>query len=339
MLKIDPEKIPAGVEKCSPFSARRITHAFHDIDGTHSLIREWVPVMTLVTGFTARYGMAQGQTIEEKAKNIARHQPEEFPEGNRFAVESAGLSALTQMEWALRRAGENGLYSLAGSSEKINSAIISAIWNGDEEFENFGESADFRKQLAADASMLFKVYELLLLEMGRNRNLADARISPDKWRVKGSIEFLKYLHDNGVKNYFVTGAVVEYASDGTPQGTMAEEIEALGLLPVKNDIVTKLAGSTWQEKLPKEKIMMEICRKENIDPSQLLIIGDGRSEIAAGVAMGAVTMSRLDTNAARARDIHKTLGTNIIVSEYDMDDIAKFIYPLAEQADDPLQHG
>ncbi len=338
MLKIDPEKIPAGIEKCSPFSARRITHAFHDIDGTHSLIREWVPVMTLVTGFTARNGMAKGETIEEKAENIARHLPEEFPEGKSFAIESAGLSALTQMEWALRRAGENGLYPLDGSSPEINSTIVSAIWNGKEEFENYGESAGFCKKLAADASMLFKVYELLLLKMGRDRNLADARINPDKWRVKGSIEFLKFLHDNGVKNYFITGAVVEYASDGTPQGTMVEEIATLGLMPAGNGIVTKLAGSTWKEKLPKEKIMMEICRKENIAPAQLLIVGDGRSEIAAGVAMGALAMSRLDENSLRAREIHKALGTHLIVSKYDMDELAKFMIP-AEQADDPLQHG
>jgi len=327
MLDIDPGKIPAGVEKCSSFSLRRITHAFHDIDGTHSLIREWVPVMTLVTGFTARYGMAEGNSAAEKAAVIARFSPEDFPEGNRFAIESAGLSALTQMEWALRRAGENGLYPLEGSSPETNSAVVSAIWGGDEEFENYGESHAFRRKLAEDASILFKAYELLLLAMGRDRNLADAKINPDKWRVPGSVEFLKFLHDHGVKNYFVTGAVVEYASDGMPQGTMAEEIAALGLTPAEDGIVTRLAGSTWREKLPKEKIMLDICRKEGIEPSQLLIVGDGRSEIAAAAAMGALAMSRLDENSLRAREIHKALGTHLIVSKYDMDELAKFMIP------------
>ena len=30
------------------FEERTIKYAFHDIDGTHSLIREWPPVMSVV---------------------------------------------------------------------------------------------------------------------------------------------------------------------------------------------------------------------------------------------------------------------------------------------------
>ena len=108
---------------------------------------------------------------------------------------------------------------------------------------------------------------------------------------------------------------------------MAEEIAALGLTPAEDGIVTRLAGSTWREKLPKEKIMLDICRKEGIEPSQLLIVGDGRSEIAAAAAMGALAMSRLDENSLRAREIHKALGTHLIVSKYDMDELAKFMIP------------
>ena len=60
------------VETVTPFESRRITHAFHDIDGTHSRIRDWVPVMTLVTGFTARYGMPPGAPEEMAALMLAR---------------------------------------------------------------------------------------------------------------------------------------------------------------------------------------------------------------------------------------------------------------------------
>ncbi|MBO7329413.1 MAG: HAD family hydrolase [Lentisphaeria bacterium] len=325
MLFIDPEKIPAGVEKGTSFTPRRITHVFHDIDGTHSLIRQWVPVMALVTGFTAENGFPDGRDMVEKIQNISRFAPEDFPEGRRFAIESAGLSALTQMEWALRCAAENGKYSLEGSSPEINSRIIKEIWLGKEEFDDYGEAPFFRRKIAGDASVLFKVYELLLLKMGRDNNLADAKINPEKWRVPGSLEFLKFLHDNQVKNYFVTGAVVEYSPDGVPHGTMVEEITALGMMPSENGIVSKLAGSTWQEKLPKEKIMSALCRQESIDPSELLIVGDGRSEIAAGVALGALTMSRLDTDSIRAREIHQELGTNMIVSTYEMEKITQFM--------------
>ena len=57
------------------------------------------------------------------ARIISQVSPDEFPEGRRFAIESAGLSALTQMEWALRRAGDNGKYDLNGSSPEINREI------------------------------------------------------------------------------------------------------------------------------------------------------------------------------------------------------------------------
>ena len=34
------------------FEAREIKYAFHDIDGTHSLIREWPPVMSAPASYT-----------------------------------------------------------------------------------------------------------------------------------------------------------------------------------------------------------------------------------------------------------------------------------------------
>lgn len=33
--------------------------------------------------------------------------------------------------------------------------------------------------------------------------------NPEKFLEKGSMGFIKYLHDCGVKNYFVTGAVAD----------------------------------------------------------------------------------------------------------------------------------
>ena len=41
-------------------------------------------------------------------------------------------------------------------------------------------------------------------------------------------------------------------------------------------------------------------------------------EIAAAVELGAVALSRLDRDASRAREIHRKLGTNLIVERYDM---------------------
>ena len=124
-----PEKSTEFVELVNSFPKREIKYAFHDIDGTHSLIRDWVPVMTLVTGAVAAYGMFPG-TPEAAAKAIGEHSPDEFPEAKQFAIESAGLSALTQMEWALRMSRR-----LNGESSELNEKIIQAIWQGEERFE------------------------------------------------------------------------------------------------------------------------------------------------------------------------------------------------------------
>jgi phosphoglycolate phosphatase-like HAD superfamily hydrolase len=269
--------------------------------------------------------MPDADSPADIAAVIARENPDEFPEGRRFAIESAGLSALTQMEWALRCAGEVGKYDLCDTSAEVNREIIRKIWLGEEDFSSYPETEIFRERLQKDSSKLFKAYEILLLAMGRDRNLADAVKNPEKWRVPGSLEFLKFLHRNQVKNYFITGAVIEYDAAGNPAGTMVEEISALHLAPSPGGIVEKLIGSTWRQKLPKAEIMQDICVRENIDPANILVIGDGRSEIAAGTAMGAVCISRLDTDAGRAREIHRALGTNLIIPDYTMGEWSNFM--------------
>ena len=322
----DPGPGNGVIETVTPFAPRRITHAFHDIDGTHSRIRDWVPVMTLVTGFTARYGMPPGSPEEMAALMLAR-KGEDFEEAHRFAVESAGLSALTQMEWALRCARR-----LTGESTQENEEIIRLIWQGEEAFPETGESAESLEKLTCDASLLFRAYEILLLAMGRDRNLAAARRDPEAWRISGSMDFLESLRNAGIRNYFITGAVVEHDETGRPRGTMAEEIEVLGYEAGPGKIIEEFRGSAWNRKLPKKEIMSELCAEKGIDPRNVLVVGDGRSEIAAGAELGCVTLSRLDESARRAREIHRELGTNMIVENYEG------VFPLLFSGAPPGEH-
>ena len=74
-----------NIEVTKPFAPRQITHVFHDIDGTHSLIREWVPVMALVNGAVARYGMFPGDA-RAIADAIGKYRNEEFAEGNEYWI-------------------------------------------------------------------------------------------------------------------------------------------------------------------------------------------------------------------------------------------------------------
>lgn len=332
MFIIDDSALPDlvdNIEITRRFGAREITHVFHDIDGTHSLIRDWPPVMSLTLHAVIESGLPAGYDTDENIQClVARVGKQPLPETDSFCIESAGLSALTQMEFAIRRAVEEGSISAAevGMSPEdlaVNSQIIKRIWSGEELFDDIPEPATFKQYLKENTPRLFMVYEKILNEACRDANVVKALKDPAAWRVNGSLEFMEMLHNQGVRNYFVTGAVISYDEDGLAYGGMYDEILAVGFKVGPNQMVQALHGSTWDQKIPKIDVMKKICREEKLDPTKVLIIGDGRSEIAAGVAMGAVTISRLPDDADRQRELHKELGTNVIVSDYTSPQLGK----------------
>lgn len=300
---------------------REIVCAFHDIDGTHSLIRNWPPVMSRVLYDTAINGIPENLTSEENINRlVSLCGVEELEETDRFCVESAGLSALTQMEWAIRRNQEltNGEYNSPQNSE-----IISLIWKGEEKFENFDEPKAYLDYLNEKTPKLFWVYEQVLNRYCRDNNLRKAKENPEEFLIKGSMEFMNYLHEKGIKNYFVTGAVVD-KSIQPPMG-MYEEVLGLGFEIGEGKAVEDILGSTWDEKIPKDEVMRRLVKELGIDGKNVLVIGDGRSEISAGVSLGAVTVSILPETAKRQRELHTELGTNMIISDYTAEDLKEII--------------
>lgn len=296
---------------------RTIKYAFHDIDGTHSLIRNWPPVMSRVLYDTAINGIPEDLTSEENINRlVSLCDTEVLEETDKFCIESAGLSALTQMEWAIRRNQEltNGKFD-----SETNSKIIELIWKGEEKFENFSEPQEYLDYLNEVTPKLFRVYEQVLNRFCRDNNLKKAKENPNDFLVDGSKEFIKYLHDNGVKNYFVTGAVVDKNIE-PPMG-MYEEVLGLGFEIGEGKIIEDILGSTWDEKIPKEDVMYRLAKDFDINGENILVIGDGRSEITAGVKLGAVTMSILPESSTRQRELHIELGTDIIVPDYTADDL------------------
>lgn len=300
------------IEIVNPVRNREIICAFHDIDGTHSLIRNWPPVMSRVLYDTAANGIPENLMSEENINRLTLLcDTEKLEETDRFCIESAGLSALTQMEWAIRRHEE---LSHGSYDSKTNSDIIKRIWAGEERFDDFDEPKEYIDYLNEKTPLLFRVYEQVLNRFCRDRNLAEARKNPEKYLVNGSKEFMKYLHSCGVKNYFVTGAVVD-KSVQPPMG-MYEEVLGLGFEIGNGKTVEDILGSAWEEKIPKDEVMRRLIEKLGIKGENVLVVGDGRSEISAGVKMGAVTVSVLPEGAKRQRELHKELGTNIILSDY-----------------------
>ncbi len=288
----------------------KITHIFHDIDGTHSLIRDWPPVMSVVLHYVIENGLPHNYDSDESLKHvISITGVKPLPETDSFCIESAGLSALTQMEWAIRRAIEGGKIDIDCDKE-VNSEIIKLIWKGEELFDSFNESGEIRQYLADNTPRLFKFYENVLNGFCRDKNLAEAIDNPNKYIVRGSMEFMKKLKDSGIKNYFVTGAVVEKGMG------IYEEVETLGYKIGTGDIIEQIYGSTWDKKLPKNTIMQMLAEQLGVKGENIAIIGDGRSEVEAGVKLGALCISRLPANAARQLELHTQLGTNVIIEDF-----------------------
>lgn len=300
------------------FEDREIKYAFHDIDGTHSLIREWPPVMSMCVYDVIINGVSEDFDSDENASRlIGEIGKKALPETDKFCVESAGLSALTQMEWAIRRSVEEGNIEV-NCDKTVNSQIIERIWKGEEIFDDLPETEEMKELLADKTPRLFRLYETVLNGYCRDKNLEAAKTAPEKFIVPGSMEFMRFLKNNGVKNYFVTGAVVEKGMG------MHQEVETLGYKIGKGELVEDIMGSTWTDKLPKEMIMKKIIKELGIDTNNLLIVGDGRAEIAASAELGAVAISRLPAEAEYQRELHKNLGTNIITDNYLSDELYEF---------------
>ena len=269
------------------FEDREIKYAFHDIDGTHSLIREWPPVMSICLYNVIVNGVPEDFDSKENEKRLIEIcGTKELPETDRFCIESAGLSALTQMEWAIRRAVEEGTVKV-NCDMATNSEIIKRIWNGEEIFDDLPETDEMNAMLIEKTPRLFKLYEAVLNGYCRDKNLEKAKKDPESFQVPGSVEFMKFLKDGGVKNFFVTGAVVEKGMG------MHEEVEGLGYKIGDGELVEDILGSTWTEKMPKEMVMKKLREDLGVDGKNILVVGDGRAEILAGAEMGAVVISRL----------------------------------------------
>jgi phosphoglycolate phosphatase-like HAD superfamily hydrolase len=322
MIILDDTNLPDRVgdlEIVRRLGRRPISHAFHDIDGTHSLIRDWPPVMSALISWVIANGLPEGYAGDENAARIAAQvESLRAAETDRFAIESAGLVALTQMEWAIRRALQEGTLLLAGGpleaeESATNAEIIRRIWEGRERYGDLSDSPRVRDFVAAHTPRLFHLYEAVLAKASRDRNLAAARQDPAPWRVPGSLAFLRRLHAAGVSNHFVTGSVM--STPQRPEG-MLEEVIALGFEVGPGKVIESAHGSDWNRKMPKDEVMRGLLADLDISGQQVLIVGDGRSEVQAGVAMGAAVLSRLAPDARRLRELHRELRTNYIVSDY-----------------------
>jgi phosphoglycolate phosphatase-like HAD superfamily hydrolase len=273
--------------------------------------------MSIVLNDVIENGLKEGYDSNKNVRRlVSKAGTKPLPETDRFCVESAGLSALTQMEWAIRRAVEDQTVTV-DCDLKANSEKIRLIWDGKEQLDYIPETQEMSDMLKTNTPRLFRYYEKVLNGYCRDRNLLIAKKDPDRFRIAGSFRFLTYLRDNGVKNYFVTGAVVQKGMG------MYEEVETLGYRIGPNEIVEDIIGSTWTDKMPKNVIMKSLLDKFGIKGENTMVAGDGRSEIQAGIEMGSFTVSRLSESMKFQKALHIKLGVNMIVEDFDNEDLYK----------------
>jgi len=304
---------------------REITHVIHDIDGTHSLIRDWSPVMSLAMWYGSDCGFPADFDSDENMKNLEAKVGEPLDEFDDITRFFNGYSAITQLEYGIRRGIEEGTIpedklALTDEDRAANSAVLERLRSGEERYYDIKERPEVIEFIDSVTPRLFRFYETLLYKASRDRNTEDARTHPEKWRVPGSLEFIAHLYSLGLTNYFLTGAVVY---DG---GGMREEVDVCGYDIGPGKSIESLEGSSWDTKLPKGEVMARIFKDNNLDPRHVLIVGDGRTEIKAGVEMGCPTISRLPADDKRQRKVHSDLGVNYIVSDYTDPALLEMIY-------------
>lgn len=122
-------------------------------------------------------------------------------------------------------------------------------------------------------------YNALLMERVdlRKRDLARGGDAAE-YLVPGSLWFLRYLRDAGVKIY---------VASGTDDADLQTEVELLGISPY----IRYAKGSPYRQKgCSKEQVIRQLLTSEGIGGDELLVAGDGKVEIALGRQAGGVTL-------------------------------------------------
>jgi phosphoglycolate phosphatase-like HAD superfamily hydrolase len=123
-------------------------------------------------------------------------------------------------------------------------------------------------------------YNRRLLNMvnSRLKSLATGKMKKEDFLIKGSLTFLKKLKEKGYELYLTSG---------TDHPDVLNEANLLGV----KDYFDKIVGAPLNRAdSSKKAVINHLIEKRGILGSELLVIGDGRVEIALGVEKGAVTL-------------------------------------------------
>ncbi len=152
----------------------------------------------------------------------------------------------------------------------------------------------------------------LMREISTNkRGLAMGALSRDDFIVSGGEAFLGALSERGVSLYLASG---------TDHADVVSEAEALGL----SHYFMRIAGAPPRdEKCSKEAVLRSLIAESGLDAGDILVVGDGKVEIALGKQCSARTIGvasdearRRGFNETKARRLEKA-GADIIIGDFE----------------------
>lgn len=119
---------------------------------------------------------------------------------------------------------------------------------------------------------------LLKVVQRRTDKLISGELQPEDYRIKGSLEFLKALNIKGIDIYIASG---------TDDIDVQREVELVGIKP----FVKHVAGApSRRADCSKETVIKNLIENQGLPGSELVVIGDGKVEIALGAEAGAITI-------------------------------------------------
>ncbi len=122
-----------------------------------------------------------------------------------------------------------------------------------------------------------KVYNDRLLESINQKleNLADGTDAPEKYLMKGSVEFLEALKAKGIKIY---------VASGTDHPDVVNEATRLGVVKYFDEIK---GAPLHEENCSKEAVIKRLLTESGISGDELAVCGDGKVEIMLAKEYGA----------------------------------------------------
>ena len=152
---------------------------------------------------------------------------------------------------------------------------------------------------------------LMLQIADRIAKLESGEEKPKQYLVSGAVAFLQALKDHGIEVYLASG---------TDHKDVVHEATVLGVA----DYFTAIKGAPKrQAACSKEAVIRMILEEKNIPGDNLLLVGDGKVEIALGAECGAYTIGaatdeeHLQGINPRKRDRLIRAGADVIVGDFE----------------------